>query len=169
MNKSEEHSESGKKGLRRRITRWQVAGFILLLVVQPACVPRESAANPLTISTSTGSLDNPRILVTPTHQKNPYEGIRRQARQGELLYQANCASCHGETGEGDGPVASSLEPLPGNLASRIEDLGDLYLYWRIADGGLIEPFNSLMPAWRGILNEDQIWQVITYLRTFADR
>ena len=35
--------------------------------------------------------------------------------QGHVLYEAFCASCHGTTGEGDGPTASSLSTRPSNL------------------------------------------------------
>jgi hypothetical protein len=44
-------------------------------------------------------------------------------------------------------------------------LSDDYLHWRIAEGGMMRPFNSVMPSWKGILSEDQIWMIITYLRT----
>lgn len=37
------------------------------------------------------------------------------AYDGEELYVAYCASCHGVTGAGDGPVAASLNTLPGDL------------------------------------------------------
>lgn len=96
---------------------------------------------------------------------NPFDGDEAQAAEGEVLYQANCASCHGVTGEGDGPAAGGLEPPPKNLAVEIDTLSDAYLFWRISDGGLMAPFNSVMPNWRGIMDEEQIWQVITYLRT----
>ncbi len=35
--------------------------------------------------------------------------------QGHVLYVAFCASCHGTTGEGDGPAASALSTHPSNL------------------------------------------------------
>ena len=97
---------------------------------------------------------------------NPFAGDQGAALEGDILYQANCSSCHGFTGEGDGTASAGLEPKPQNLAERQSELSDAYLFWRISDGGLIEPFNSLMPGWRGLLSEEQIWQVITYLRTF---
>jgi mono/diheme cytochrome c family protein len=68
------------------------------------------------------------------------------------------------TAGGDGPIAASLNPKPSNLAENQSGLSDSYLYWRIAEGGLFEPFRSGMPAWKGLLTEDQIWEVITYLR-----
>jgi mono/diheme cytochrome c family protein len=44
-------------------------------------------------------------------------------------------------------------------------MSDAYLYWRISEGGLMEPFNSLMPGWKGMLNDQNIWKIITYIRT----
>ncbi len=35
--------------------------------------------------------------------------------QGHVLYEALCASCHGTTGKGDGPVAATLSTRPSNL------------------------------------------------------
>ena len=36
-------------------------------------------------------------------------------KQGKEEYMAHCASCHGATGEGNGPVAGSLKNKPPNL------------------------------------------------------
>lgn len=36
----------------------------------------------------------------------------------EVLYQANCASCHGPDGHGDGPTAATLRPSPRDFAGR---------------------------------------------------
>ena len=95
---------------------------------------------------------------------NPLSDDPEMIAEGEVLYQANCSSCHGFTGKGDGTAASGLEPRPENLAQNQSDLSDAYLFWRISEGGLIEPFNSLMPAWKGLMNEEKIWQVVSYLR-----
>jgi hypothetical protein len=47
------------------------------------------------------------------------------------------------------------------------EVGDDYLFWLISEGGMIEPFNSLMPAWKQVLGEEERWQVIAYLRTLG--
>lgn len=96
---------------------------------------------------------------------NPYVGDPEAIAEGEIVYQANCSSCHGNTGEGDGPASAGLEPKPKNLAENQSILSDSYLFWRISEGGLMDPFNSLMPGWKGIMSEEQIWQVIAYIRT----
>lgn len=95
---------------------------------------------------------------------NPLTSTDETISQGARLYQSNCASCHGDAGQGDGPAGVSLEPRPSNLAANEDSLSDDYLFWRISEGGMFEPFNSMMPGWDSILREEQIWQVITYIR-----
>jgi len=43
-----------------------------------------------------------------------------RALAGAALYRVHCASCHGETGEGNGPVAASLSPPPADLTRLAE-------------------------------------------------
>ena len=102
-------------------------------------------------------------------KKNPFEGNSKRAELGHKLFEADCASCHGLSARGDGPVAASQNPKPGNLAEDESELSDDYLYWRIAEGGLIKPFRSGMPAWKGLLTEDQIWEIITYIRKIGTK
>lgn len=80
-------------------------------------------------------------------------------------YRINCASCHGETGMGDGPAATALDPKPEPLATTSAELSDAYLFWRISEGGMMAPFNSSMPAWKTLLSEEEIWQITGYLRS----
>jgi mono/diheme cytochrome c family protein len=97
---------------------------------------------------------------------NPFAGDTQAASAGQETYVVNCASCHGDEGLGDGPAAGSLDPAPGDLRDTAQQAGDDYIYWRIAKGGNFAPFNSSMPAWEGILSDDQIWQLVTYINTF---
>ena len=83
------------------------------------------------------------------------------ATAGAEVFKANCAACHGETGLGDGPAGAALDPAPKNLADLQAQAGDDYLFWRIATG---KEGTSMMP-WKGILTEEQIWQVVAFLRT----
>jgi mono/diheme cytochrome c family protein len=96
---------------------------------------------------------------------NPFHNDPEAATEGEALYQSNCYSCHGEEARGNGPAAAALEPKPADLGTDQSEFSDSYLLWRIAEGGMMRPFNSVMPSWKGILSEDQIWKIITYLRT----
>ena len=126
-------------------------------------LPTDVASIP---GTSTARPDPPEDYAG---KSNPYDRNPKRVNLGQKLYEADCASCHGLTARGDGPVAASLSPKPGNLAEKQGELSDAYLYWRIAEGGLIEPFRSGMPAWKGLLTEDQIWEVITYIRSIGTK
>jgi len=39
---------------------------------------------------------------------------------------------------------------------------DGYLFWTIAEGGM--PIQTAMPVFKGTLKEEEIWQIVTYLR-----
>ena len=80
---------------------------------------------------------------------------------GASLFQTNCQMCHGAEGHGDGPVGTSLVPPPKNLAELSKLAADDYLFWRISTG---KPGTSMMP-WKGALTDEEIWQIIAYVRT----
>lgn len=83
------------------------------------------------------------------------------ADRGAELFRTNCEMCHGPQGHGDGPAGQSLEPHPRNLAQIQSQAGDDFLFWRIHDG---KPGTSMV-AWKGILTDEQIWQVVSFIRT----
>ena len=80
---------------------------------------------------------------------------------GAKIFKDYCAACHGESGHGDGPSGAALEPHPKNLAALQPQVSDDYLFWRINNGKQ----GTAMAAWKGALTEEQIWQVIAFIRT----
>ncbi|HZD57370.1 MAG TPA: c-type cytochrome [Anaerolineales bacterium] len=84
--------------------------------------------------------------------------------QGRELYQANCASCHGPQGQGDGPQAADLETPPTDFTDQAfmaEKSAD-DLFQSISQG--IDPG---MPAYSGKLSEDERWALTDYLRSLT--
>ncbi|MCD6023267.1 MAG: cytochrome c family protein [Fibrobacteria bacterium] len=88
---------------------------------------------------------------------------------GKKVYEANCASCHGASGKGDGAAAAALNPKPRNLCDSKymsqrswEDLRKV-----IAEGGANTGFSALMPGWKGVLKKPQIDNVLAYVLTFS--
>jgi Cu/Ag efflux protein CusF len=77
--------------------------------------------------------------------------------------------CHGTDGKGTGPAAKGLEHPPADLSNhfhRAPGDGDAYLFWRVSEGGQVEPFKSMksaMPAFKTVLTEDQRWDVLAYV------
>ncbi len=101
---------------------------------------------------------------------NPFVGDAEALAMGAVLFEVTCASCHGATGMGDGAAAAALDPKPATLVNSdiMDELSDGYLFWRISEGGAMEPFNSLMPAWGSGFTDDQIWQLVTHIRSLAE-
>jgi mono/diheme cytochrome c family protein len=96
---------------------------------------------------------------------NPLKADGQVIQAGQQVYQANCASCHGASGKGDGPSALGLRPRPSDFSQHMipgnHTDGQIFLW--IKDGVPGTP----MPAWGQRLNDEQIWQLVTYLRTFG--
>lgn len=83
------------------------------------------------------------------------------ATAGANVFATNCVPCHGTQGHGDGPAGAALDPKPKNLAELQTMAGDDYLFWRISTG----KEGTAMVAWKGVLTDEQIWQVIAFIRT----
>ncbi len=98
---------------------------------------------------------------------NPVGNQPDAVTAGQALYDERCSSCHGPEGKGDGPAAAALDPKPADLAVEVANLADDFIFWRIMDGGAMAPFNSSMPAQKGILTDEEVWQLVSYLRTLA--
>ena len=83
------------------------------------------------------------------------------AAAGAVLFKNNCVACHGEQGHGDGPAGLALDPKPKDLPDLAAAVGDDYLFWRVSVGKL----GTSMVGWKGILTDEQIWQVVTFIRS----
>jgi cytochrome c oxidase cbb3-type subunit 3 len=89
---------------------------------------------------------------------NPYAGDRTALAEGRLLFNRfNCAGCHGDHGGGGmGPSLRDVDWLYG--------ASDAQIFNSIAVGRA-----HGMPAWGTKLNDDQIWKLAAYIRTFRTR
>jgi mono/diheme cytochrome c family protein len=75
-----------------------------------------------------------------------------------------CKQCHGEKGDGKGPLGGGLVPPPRNFTcgQTMNDLPDGQLFWIIKKGSI----GTGMMSFAGMPDE-QVWQVIQYIRTLA--
>ena len=84
--------------------------------------------------------------------------------QGETLFAAHCASCHGPEARGDGPAGASLKTKPADLtADHVYEHTDGDLLWWITHG-----MTSGMPAFGDVLDEQARWNLIDFIRANAD-
>lgn len=86
--------------------------------------------------------------------------------EGRRLYLERCASCHGETGIGDGPVAKINEVPPGNLADDTWKYGDQpETVVKVIGEGIL----GAMPGWDKTFRESEIAAVAAYVYVLAGR
>jgi mono/diheme cytochrome c family protein len=85
--------------------------------------------------------------------------------RGKALYERNCAVCHGNNGQADTPVGKLLIPRPRNFADPIEMARVTVdrMYRAIKDG---RP-GTAMAAWKQVLTEIEIGDVIDYIHSFT--
>lgn len=90
--------------------------------------------------------------------------------KGKEIYKLNCASCHGETGTGDGIAATYLPTKPRDFTDkeRMDSIPDWEVFTVIKDGGPSVGLSPLMVGWAAILKGDQaIQDVAAYVRSLA--
>jgi len=97
---------------------------------------------------------------------NPIPPNRESIAAGQAIYRTQCLQCHGPTGRGDGPVGLTLIPPPADLYQHTQPgvHPDGRLYNWITNG--VAP-DSQMPAFKDILSDEDRWNVVNYIRTFA--
>ncbi|MBE0695558.1 MAG: c-type cytochrome [Anaerolineaceae bacterium] len=96
---------------------------------------------------------------------DPFEGNADAATQGKELYTANCVACHGENADGSGPAGAALDPKPANLQLTVNETSPAYMHWVITEGGQPTGLSASMVSYKGILSEDEIWKIVTYLNS----
>ncbi len=96
--------------------------------------------------------------------KNPIAPSAAAMGSARLIYLDKCVQCHGETGKGDGPEGKMYDPPPGNLtdAKHMNARTDGELFYQISQG------RKPMPAFKKRLSEEQRWQLVLFVRSFAE-
>jgi mono/diheme cytochrome c family protein len=89
--------------------------------------------------------------------------------RGAAHYKMFCATCHGEDGCTPGPGAAGLEPQPAKHCdgNYMNALTDEHLFKTIQEGGAAVGKSPLMAAWGGTLTDDQIRDVVAFIRSIA--
>ncbi|MCI0398757.1 MAG: ethylbenzene dehydrogenase-related protein [Chloroflexi bacterium] len=108
------------------------------------------------------------IVVSPTATLAVRPAAAQATLDGEAIYLERCAFCHGENGDGDGPVAPYLNPRPRDFTSgqfkfRTTASGELPLREDVIHIVQVGVRSTAMPAWEGVLTEAEIEAVVDYL------
>ena len=89
--------------------------------------------------------------------------------RGKMIYDTYCVTCHGPTGKGDGPAAATLPKKPANHSDGnfMNPLPNEELYKAIKEGGQAIGKSNAMPPWGATLNDEQLRDVLGYVRSLA--
>lgn len=89
---------------------------------------------------------------------------RGNPKAGQAIYEQHCLRCHGMSGDGNGPDAGFLIIAPANFQSaRSRSKTDMEMMNVIMYGVVFSP----MHGWGGRLTEQQMWDVLSYIRTIV--
>jgi cytochrome c553 len=106
----------------------------------PGSVPRESR----------------RLLPMPVERNEPME------EAGPRLFHINCVHCHGEQGEGDGPVAPFLKERPANLKTeKVRAMSVEAIYRAVTDG------RDMMPSFKGELSAGERLEIARFVASLS--
>ena len=102
----------------------------------------------------------------PAAIKNPVPASPESIAAGKQLYARNCAPCHGTSGEG-GP-GNDLIPAAPDLTDAAWDHGsaDGEIFSNIKNG-IAPDFN--MTPFKDKLKDEEIWNVVNYVRSIAKK
>jgi mono/diheme cytochrome c family protein len=114
------------------------------------------------------TIDGKKVLLKGL--KNPLPSSPEITKEGGEIYIKNCFLCHGDLLDGKGIFGESFFPAPANFIQKdsVVSKTPAYAFWRIMKGGKglpekFAPWNSAMPAWEGVLTEEEVWKTIHYI------
>jgi mono/diheme cytochrome c family protein len=139
------HSSS-RAGCARSCTRWLIV--LCIVALSPLAARLMTSAGPQAAAAAT-----PRLAT------------------GKEIFDSGCVSCHGSDGRGQAQNLAAFE-----RPATFPDFSDCPtatpepdVQWRaiITHGGPVRGFSQIMPAFRDLLTQDQIGEVIDYLRSLC--
>src|SRR5215471_8502253 len=133
-----------------------LAAFTLLLFRGAAAQP------PSKLETLAIAAAKRRLLVGNKNARNPVSADSKNILEGKENFSHYCYVCHGLDGHGTGvPFAGAMSPpLPSLASDSVQAYSDGQLFWVIKNG----LWPTGMPRANGILNDDEIWSIVVYIR-----
>jgi mono/diheme cytochrome c family protein len=141
-----------------RINSIAIFGLAGVLLGAPAC----KVSTPGKLETGFMRAAKHRAFVGDKDVKNPKANNAANVKAGKAAFGHYCVACHGLDGQATGvPFAEKMTPPVPSLKSQdVQSYTDGQLRWIIVNG--VAP--SGMPASKGILNDDEMWEIVVYLR-----
>jgi mono/diheme cytochrome c family protein len=151
--------------------RWRRTQEYRRFAISAAIIAGLAAVSLILGYTVAPNIPTPPVPFTARFAQDPTPDTPETVAKGKMLFQQNCALCHGPVGKGDGALAPTLFPHPVNLQLHVPQHAPGELYYWISSG---IPGTS-MPAWSDVdpatgkprLADDERWAIIRYLQALA--
>lgn len=141
-----------------RVNRWIGFGSVAAILLFAGCRVSEPGSVERSIMTEVKQ----KVTIGGKDWKNPTADTKEVANDGMMHFMHHCQICHGYDGQSTGvPFATKMSPPVPDLTSKdVQEYSDGQLKWIIENG--IGP--SGMPGWKGILEDDEMWKIVRYIR-----
>ncbi len=132
--------------------------WISFMEIQPSYRPME---DPLPVPARSIPIEGP-VTIAGMIPENPMPGDEASITRGANLFEIHCQMCHGQTGEGTGPIAAFLIKFkPANLTSPVvQSKSDGSIFLTITNG-----LEGRMPPLNENLTVSERWDVVNFVRT----
>jgi mono/diheme cytochrome c family protein len=134
--------------------------WISFMEIQPAYRQME---DPLPVPERSIPIEGPVAIPGMLPPENPIEADDASLARGAELYDIHCKMCHGQTFDGNGPIAPFLANKPANLTAPIvQSKSDGSIFLTITNGveGKMPPMNE------NLLIPDR-WDLVNFMRTLT--
>ena len=93
--------------------------------------------------------------------------LGQDAAKGAEVYKLYCVTCHGELGDGQGPVGKTLNPPPRDFSKGDFKFGgtDQDIFDVISNGAASKGGSPLMAPWGAVIPEPERWSLVKYVRS----
>jgi mono/diheme cytochrome c family protein len=130
--------------------------------IQPSYRPME---NPLPPPERSIPIEGPIAIPGMGAPENPVKADDASIARGAELYSINCKMCHGQTAEGNGPIAAFLANKPANLTSPVvQSKSDGSIFLTISNG-----VAGKMPALNENFLVSERWDLVNFIRTLKSK
>ena len=93
-------------------------------------------------------------------QPNPMQPTVQNLIAGARAYEQNCSFCHGGAARRISPMRTKFNPPVPQILQHVPGDPDVHLFWMVKHGIRL----SGMPSWDEVLSDDQMWQIVAFIK-----
>lgn len=137
--------------------------FFLLLLISLTFMSTQRFNNNTRLITLLQEPDTSKWIAPASANEltNPIQSNEESIAEGKIVYSKNCRSCHGKLGNGKGVGGVDLKTKPTDFTTKeFGKQSDGSMFWKITKG------RNDMESYKEELEEDEIWNVVNYIKAF---